>query len=71
LLTGKVALVTGGSRGLGAATVKMLAGQGADVAFTYIGSEGLAQSVVEDVRAKGSKAVAFGQTRPTPAGRPR
>jgi NAD(P)-dependent dehydrogenase (short-subunit alcohol dehydrogenase family) len=37
----------------------MLAGQGADVAFTYIGSEGLAQSLVEDVRAKGSKAVAF------------
>ncbi|MEU9014523.1 SDR family NAD(P)-dependent oxidoreductase [Streptomyces sp. NPDC048479] len=34
-LTGKVALVTGGSRGLGAATVRLLAEQGADVAFTY------------------------------------
>ncbi|WP_372346554.1 SDR family NAD(P)-dependent oxidoreductase [Streptomyces sp. KL116D] len=35
-LTGKVALVTGGSRGLGAATVRLLAEQGADVAFTYV-----------------------------------
>jgi len=38
-LTGKVALVTGGSRGLGAATVRLLAEQGADVAFTYVSSE--------------------------------
>ncbi|NMO57690.1 SDR family oxidoreductase [Actinoplanes sp. TBRC 11911] len=57
--TGKVALVTGGSRGLGAATVRMLAKQGADVAFTYHSSRGLADTVVEDVRTKGSKAVAL------------
>jgi NAD(P)-dependent dehydrogenase (short-subunit alcohol dehydrogenase family) len=38
-LTGKVALVTGGSRGLGAATVRLLAAHGADVAFTYVSSE--------------------------------
>ena len=58
-LTGKVALVTGGSRGLGAATVRLLAEQGADVAFTYVSSEKQAQAVVDEVRGKGGKAVAF------------
>ncbi len=58
-LTGKVALVTGGSRGLGAATVRLLAEQGADVAFTYVSSEKRAQAVVDEVRGKGAKAVAF------------
>lgn len=58
-LTGKVALVTGGSRGLGAATVRLLAEQGADVAFTYVSSEKKAQAVVDEVRGKGAKAVAF------------
>ncbi|MGN9783600.1 SDR family NAD(P)-dependent oxidoreductase [Nonomuraea sp. ZG12] len=58
-LTGKVALVTGGSRGLGAATVRLLAEQGADVAFTYVSSDELAQAVVDEVRGKGAKAVAF------------
>jgi NAD(P)-dependent dehydrogenase (short-subunit alcohol dehydrogenase family) len=58
-LTGKVALVTGGSRGLGAATVRLLAEQGADVAFTYVNSEKQAQVVVDEVRGKGAKAVAF------------
>jgi NAD(P)-dependent dehydrogenase (short-subunit alcohol dehydrogenase family) len=58
-LTGKVALVTGGSRGLGAATVRLLAGQGADVAFTYVSSEKQAQAVVGEVSGTGAKAVAF------------
>jgi len=58
-LTGKVALVTGGSRGLGAATVRLLAEQGADVAFTYVSSEQQAQAVVDEVHGKGAKAVAF------------
>jgi NAD(P)-dependent dehydrogenase (short-subunit alcohol dehydrogenase family) len=58
-LKGKVALVTGGSRGLGAATVRLLAEQGADVAFTYVSSEERAQAVVDEVRGKGAKAVAF------------
>ncbi|CAM5660862.1 SDR family oxidoreductase [Streptomyces atroolivaceus] len=58
-LTGKVALVTGGSRGLGAATVRLLAEQGADVAFTYASSERQAQAVVDGVQGKGAKAVAF------------
>ena len=58
-LAGKVALVTGGSRGLGAATVRLLAGQGADVAFTYVSSAAKAQAVVDEVQALGAKAVAF------------
>ncbi|MFD4872374.1 SDR family NAD(P)-dependent oxidoreductase [Streptomyces sp. NPDC058420] len=58
-LTGKVALVTGGSRGLGAATVRLLAEQGADVAFTYVSSGKQAQAVVDEVHGKGGKAVAF------------
>ena len=58
-LTGKVALVTGGSRGLGAATVKLLAEQGADVGFTYVSSEERAQSVVDEVRSTGTKIAAF------------
>ncbi|MBV1954905.1 SDR family oxidoreductase [Streptomyces albidoflavus] len=58
-LTGKVALVTGGSRGLGAATVRLLAEQGADVAFTYVSSEKRAQAVVDEVRGRGAKVVAF------------
>ncbi|WP_030608184.1 SDR family NAD(P)-dependent oxidoreductase [Streptomyces sclerotialus] len=57
--TSKVALVTGGSRGLGAATVRLLAEQGADVAFTYVSSEKQAQVVVDEVRGKGAKAIAF------------
>jgi NAD(P)-dependent dehydrogenase (short-subunit alcohol dehydrogenase family) len=58
-LTGKVALVTGGSRGLGASTVKLLAAQGADIAFTYVSSEAKAEAVVDEVRSSGAKAVAF------------
>ena len=58
-LTGKVALVTGGSRGLGAATVRLLAEQGADVAFTYVSSEKRARAVVDEVHGKGAKAVAL------------
>ncbi|WP_405056701.1 SDR family oxidoreductase [Kribbella sp. NBC_01505] len=58
-LAGKVALVTGGSRGLGASTVRLLAGQGADVAFTYVSSADQAGAVVDEVQALGAKAVAF------------
>ncbi|MFG1699743.1 SDR family NAD(P)-dependent oxidoreductase [Nonomuraea sp. NPDC049309] len=58
-LTGKVALVTGGSRGLGAATVRLLAKQGADVAFTYAGSGEQAQAVVDEVRGTGAEVAAF------------
>ncbi|SDL05721.1 NAD(P)-dependent dehydrogenase, short-chain alcohol dehydrogenase family [Nonomuraea maritima] len=58
-LTGKVALVTGGSRGLGAATVRQLAEQGADVAFTYVSSDERAKAVVDEVRGTGANVVAF------------
>ncbi len=58
-LNGKVALVTGGTRGLGAATVRLLAEQGADVGFTYVSSEKQAQAVVDEVRGAGAKVAAF------------
>ena len=48
-LSGKVALVTGGSRGIGAATAKMLARAGADVALTYRSRQADAESVVSAI----------------------
>ena len=48
-LTNKVALVTGGSRGIGAAIVKKLAAEGATVAFTYVNSEEKAQALVDEI----------------------
>jgi NAD(P)-dependent dehydrogenase (short-subunit alcohol dehydrogenase family) len=58
-LQGKVALVTGGSRGLGAATARSLADSGADVAITYIGSTGKAAAVVKELENRGVRAAAF------------
>jgi 3-oxoacyl-[acyl-carrier protein] reductase len=58
-LNGKVALVTGGSRGLGAATAQALADQGADIAISYVSSAAKAEAVVEKIRAKGVRAFAF------------
>ncbi|MBO0877981.1 MAG: SDR family oxidoreductase, partial [Pseudonocardia sp.] len=70
-LTGKVALVTGGSRGLGAATVRLLAEQGADVGFTYVSSEKQAQAVVDEVRGTGAKVAAFRSDQADTSGAPR
>lgn len=58
-LKGKVALVTGGSRGLGAVIAEALADAGADVAITYVASGGKAEAVVERLKAKGVRALAI------------
>lgn len=58
-LQGKVALVTGGSRGIGAAIAAKLADHGADVAITYAKSAPAAENVVSELRAKGRRAEAF------------
>lgn len=58
-LSGKVALVTGGSRGIGAAAARALAEEGADIAISYVASPDKAEAVVTDLKAKGVKARAF------------
>ena len=57
-LTGKAAVVTGGSRGIGRAIVLRLATQGADVAFSYRGNEAAAREVTAAVEALGRRAIA-------------
>jgi 3-oxoacyl-[acyl-carrier protein] reductase len=58
-LAGKVALVTGGSRGIGAAIVRRLAQDGAAVAFTYKSASDQASSLVTEIESRGGKAVAI------------
>ena len=58
-LNGKRALVTGGSRGIGAAIASALAENGADVAFTYQHSADRAAAVKESITSKGRRAVAI------------
>ena len=58
-LTGKVALVQGGSRGIGAAIVKRLAEQGAAVAFTFVSSEDKARALQDSITKAGGKALAI------------
>lgn len=57
--TGKTALVTGGSRGLGKNMALALADQGLDVLITYLNNKDMAQEIVAEIKAKGQKATAL------------
>ncbi|MGV6874054.1 SDR family NAD(P)-dependent oxidoreductase [Pseudochelatococcus sp. B33] len=59
MLKGKVTLITGGSRGLGAATASALAAQGADVAISYVASAEKAEGVVQELKKTGVRAIAI------------
>ncbi len=58
-LSGKVALVTGGGRGIGKATALALARHGADVVVNYLSNAAAASQTVEAIRVVGRKAVAI------------
>jgi 3-oxoacyl-[acyl-carrier protein] reductase len=59
-LSGKVALVTGGSRGIGAGIARRLAREGADVAITYLSNVQRADEVVADIEGEGRRGLALG-----------
>ena len=66
-LAGKRALVTGGSRGIGAATARLLASAGADVALTYHSRADAANAVLGEVRGLGRRALIHGGDLADPA----
>lgn len=65
--TGKAVLVTGGSRGLGAALAETFAERGADVAISYAASADKADAVVAKLKAKGVRAIAIRSDQSDPA----
>jgi len=66
-LAGKVALVTGGSRGMGAAIATRLAREGADVALTYVSTDERAREVVAGIERIGGRALAIAADSADPA----
>ncbi|GHG59872.1 SDR family oxidoreductase [Streptomyces griseocarneus] len=58
-MDGKVALVTGGSRGMGAAIALRLAAAGADVAITYVSDRAAAEAVVRKIEGEGRRGLAI------------
>jgi len=58
-LSKKVALVTGGTRGIGAAIARRLADEGADVGISYVASSGKAEALVRELEGRGVRAAAF------------
>ena len=59
LLDGKVALITGATRGIGRAVALKFASEGADIAFTYVASHELAKELVEEIQSLGVKAKCY------------
>ncbi len=58
-LAGKVAIVTGSSRGIGRAIAERLGRDGANVVVTYVGNQDKAEEVVSAIKANGSDAIAL------------
>ncbi|MEC9153431.1 MAG: SDR family oxidoreductase [Pseudomonadota bacterium] len=58
-MTAPIALITAGSRGIGATTARLLAEVGYDVAFSYLSNEAAAQTVVDEIEEAGQRALAI------------